>query len=61
MLSYPNGTVTGTWGQASQPMLLTSFGVVALDYGNQIGLGIGDVLFVQFNQPVAQVRIGTRV
>ena len=60
VLSLPPTPITGTWGQASQPKLLLQYGVVALDYGNQIGVGVGDVLLLQFNQPVAHVPLGSK-
>jgi hypothetical protein len=48
--------VTGTWGDSSQPRFLATRAAVALDYGRQPGLGSGDALLLQFNQPVVQVR-----
>ena len=52
--------VSGSWGAASQPRLLSQHGLLAIDYGGQAGLGVGDVLFVQFDQPVAQVAVTTK-
>ncbi len=39
-----NLTVGGSWGDASQPRFLATYGAVALDYGQQPGLGAGDGL-----------------
>jgi hypothetical protein len=50
----------GTWGDASQPQFLSNFPVTALDYGHQPGLGPGDALVLRFNQPVAQVPVGSK-
>jgi hypothetical protein len=55
-----NLDVGGTWGDASQPQLLADDPVLALDYGTQSGLGPGDALALRFNQPVAQVPVGTK-
>jgi hypothetical protein len=55
-----DSTVRGTWGDASQPQFLTTSPVVALDYGAQHGLGLGDALALRFNQPVAQVSVATK-
>ena len=59
--SITNASVTGSWGDASQPQFLSSTpAVVALDYGGQPGLGPGDAVLLRFNQPVAQVPVGTK-
>ena len=52
--------VAGTWGDASQPQFLATDPVVALDYGGQPGLGVGDALVLRFNQPVRQVNVSSR-
>jgi hypothetical protein len=52
--------VRGSWGDASQPQFLSSFAAIALDYGAQPGLGPGDAVLLQFNQPVAQVPVGSK-
>jgi hypothetical protein len=52
--------LSGTWGDASQPMFLVSQGVTALNLGGQVGLGQGDALLLRFNQPVAQVPVGNK-
>ena len=49
--------VTGSWGEASQPDIRQPNGVTAVNYGGQEGLGVGDAIIVQFNQPVRQVPI----
>ncbi len=51
----------GSWGDASQPQFLSNApAAVALDYGGQPGLGAGDAVLLRFNQPVAQVPVGSR-
>ena len=56
-----NATVGGSWGDASQPQFLSNApAVIALDYGAQPGLGPGDALLLRFNQPVAQVPVGSK-
>jgi hypothetical protein len=53
--------LSGTWGDASQPQFLGhSAAVIALDYGGQPGLGVGDAVLLRFNQPVAQVPVGSK-
>jgi hypothetical protein len=62
--SIENKPLIGTWGDASQPRFLTdksdSRAVIALDYGGQPGLGAGDAVLLRFNQPVAQVPVGSK-
>ncbi len=59
--SIANASVTGTWGDASQPQFLSNTpAAIALDYGGQPGLGPGDAVLLRFNQPVAQVPVGTK-
>ncbi len=56
-----NATVSGSWGDASQPQFLSdSPTAVALDYGAQPGLGAGDAVLLRFNQPVVQVPVGSK-
>lgn len=55
--SYP---LVGTWGDASQPQFLSSVPAIAVDYGGQAGLGVGDAVLLRFNQPVAQVGVASR-
>jgi hypothetical protein len=54
----------GTWGNASQPRFLVdrsdSRAVIALDYGGQPGLGVGDAVLLRFNQPVKRVPVGSK-
>ncbi len=50
----------GSWGDASQPQFLSSIAAIALDYGGQPGLGPGDAVLLRFNQPVAQVPVGSK-
>ncbi len=50
-----DATLNGTWGDSSQPQFVVGHPIIALDYGNQPGLGVGDALLLRFNQPVAQV------
>jgi hypothetical protein len=52
--------VRGSWGDASQPQFLASSPAIALDYGGQPGLGPGDAVLLQFNQPVAQVPVASK-
>jgi hypothetical protein len=60
--TIPRLPIAGTWGDASQPQFLaTAPAAIALDYGGQPGLGPGDALLLRFNQPVAQVPVGTKV
>ncbi len=60
-MSAVNVTVRGTWGDASQPQFLSnSPAAIALDYGAQPGLGPGDAVLLRFNQPVAQVPVGSK-
>jgi hypothetical protein len=59
--SITNASVTGSWGDASQPQFLSNTpAAIALDYGGQPGLGPGDAVLLRFNQPVAQVPVGTK-
>jgi hypothetical protein len=58
--TIPRLPVAGTWGDASQPQFLSSLGAIALDYGGQPGLGVGDAVLLRFNQPVAQVPVGSK-
>ncbi len=59
--SVVNSTVRGSWGDASQPQFLSnSPAAIALDYGGQPGLGAGDAVLLRFNQPVAQVSVGSK-
>jgi hypothetical protein len=58
--SIPVVGMLGTWGDASQPMFLTDTPTIALDYGGQVGVGAGDALLLRFNQPVAQVPVGSK-
>ncbi len=55
--SIVNATLSGTWGDASQPQFLATAAAVALDYGGQPGLGPGDALLLRFNQPVQQADV----
>jgi hypothetical protein len=57
--SAVNVTLGGTWGDASQPQFLVTSPLVALDYGGQPGLGPGDALVLQFNQPVRTMPVGS--
>ena len=52
--------VSGTWGEASQPTVMATNGAVAVNYGGQEGLGVGDAIIVQFNQPVVQVPLDSK-
>ena len=52
--------VSGSWGEASQPEFLNVNGAIALDYGNQEGVGVGDAIMLTFNQPVRNVRVNTK-
>lgn len=47
----------GTWGDSSQPQLMSDGGVIALPYGANEGLDAGDGLLFRFNQPVKQVPV----
>jgi hypothetical protein len=59
--SIANVSVSGTWGDASQPQFLSNTpAAIALDYGGQPGLGPGDAVLLRFNQPVAQIPVGTK-
>ncbi len=59
--SIINATTSGSWGDASQPQFLSNTpAVIALDYGAQPGLGPGDAVLLRFNQPVAQVPVGSK-
>ncbi len=53
--SIVDASVTGTWGNASQPQFASWYPVVALDYGGQPGLGVGDAILIRFNQAVFPV------
>ncbi len=56
-----NVSASGSWGDASQPQFLSNTpAAIALDYGGQPGLGPGDAVLLRFNQPVAQVPVGTK-
>jgi hypothetical protein len=56
-----NVSVSGSWGDASQPHFLSSSpAAIALDYGGAPGLGAGDAVLLRFNQPVAQVPVDTK-
>jgi hypothetical protein len=60
-MTASNITVRGSWGDASQPQFLsTSAAAIALDYGAQPSLGPGDAVLLRFNQPVAQVPVGSK-
>jgi hypothetical protein len=58
--TIPRLSIAGTWGDASQPQFLSGLGATALDYGGQPGLGVGDAVLLRFNQPVAQVPVGSK-
>ncbi len=59
--SIANVSVSGSWGDASQPQFLSTFpAAIALDYGAGPGLGPGDAVLLRFNQPVAWVPVGTK-
>jgi hypothetical protein len=58
--SVLNMGLSGSWGEVSQPRFTSVAPVIAVDTGGQPGLGSGDGLLLRFNQPVAQVPVGSK-
>jgi hypothetical protein len=52
--------VEGTWGDSSQPQLLSSQPLLAVDAGGGVGIGVGDILVIRFNQRVRKVPVGSK-
>ncbi len=50
----------GSFGDASQPALLMEDGLIAMDYGKQEGLGVGDAIVMRFNQWVHPVAVSSK-
>ena len=58
--SIANVHLTGTWGNQLAPVLQTTEGVVALNYGEQEGVGVGDALLLRFSTPVYPVNVSNK-
>ena len=58
--SIANVHLTGTWGNQLAPVLQTTEGVVALNYGGQEGIGVGDALLLRFSTPVYPVNVSNK-
>ncbi len=59
-MSVANASLTGSWGDASQPHFLAVLPAIALDLGAGPGLGPGDAVALRFNQPVAPVPVASK-
>jgi hypothetical protein len=50
----------GSFGDASQPLFMEIEGAIAMNYGGQAGIGVGDAIILQFNQWMNQLSLITK-